>query len=195
MVGSFLNVVIHRVPLGESIVAPRSRCPACETQIGSLGQPADRLVADAQRSLSPLCGADLRALSDRGGADRAHVPRHRAHAGCRRRSRARAALRRDADRGRGDRPRPPHRAEQDPSAGRRLGGRGERGPAPGGAARAPDRRGGRLHPAAGGSAPASGGDGYGRRQARGHDGALPRCRPWRPRCWWPSAWGPGWAWR
>jgi len=36
MVGSFLNVVIHRVPRGESIVAPRSRCPTCETQIGSL---------------------------------------------------------------------------------------------------------------------------------------------------------------
>lgn len=35
MVGSFLNVVIHRVPRGESIVAPRSRCPACETQIAS----------------------------------------------------------------------------------------------------------------------------------------------------------------
>ncbi len=35
MVGSFLNVVIHRVPLGESIVAPRSRCPECETQIAS----------------------------------------------------------------------------------------------------------------------------------------------------------------
>jgi len=35
MVGSFLNVVIHRVPLGESVVAPRSRCPGCETQIAS----------------------------------------------------------------------------------------------------------------------------------------------------------------
>ncbi len=33
MVGSFLNVVIHRVPRGESIVAPRSRCPSCQTQI------------------------------------------------------------------------------------------------------------------------------------------------------------------
>lgn len=33
MVGSFLNVVIYRVPRGESIVAPRSRCPSCETQI------------------------------------------------------------------------------------------------------------------------------------------------------------------
>jgi leader peptidase (prepilin peptidase)/N-methyltransferase len=35
LVGSFLNVVIHRVPLGESIVAPRSRCPSCETAIAA----------------------------------------------------------------------------------------------------------------------------------------------------------------
>lgn len=27
--GSFLNVVIHRVPLRQSLVRPRSRCPAC----------------------------------------------------------------------------------------------------------------------------------------------------------------------
>jgi leader peptidase (prepilin peptidase)/N-methyltransferase len=29
VVGSFLNVVIHRVPRGESIVTPGSRCPGC----------------------------------------------------------------------------------------------------------------------------------------------------------------------
>jgi leader peptidase (prepilin peptidase)/N-methyltransferase len=33
--GSFLSVVAHRVPLGESIVAPRSRCPSCGTQIAA----------------------------------------------------------------------------------------------------------------------------------------------------------------
>ena len=32
-IGSFLNVVIHRVPRGESIVHPRSRCPECQTPI------------------------------------------------------------------------------------------------------------------------------------------------------------------
>ncbi|MFY0408068.1 prepilin peptidase [Solicola sp. PLA-1-18] len=32
-VGSFLNVVIHRVPAGESVVSPASACPACGHQI------------------------------------------------------------------------------------------------------------------------------------------------------------------
>ena len=33
LVGSFLNVVIHRVPLGESIVHPGSACPACHSAV------------------------------------------------------------------------------------------------------------------------------------------------------------------
>jgi leader peptidase (prepilin peptidase)/N-methyltransferase len=33
VVGSFLNVVIYRVPRHESIVKPRSKCPHCETPI------------------------------------------------------------------------------------------------------------------------------------------------------------------
>ncbi|MBV9043043.1 MAG: prepilin peptidase [Acidimicrobiia bacterium] len=32
-VGSFLNVVIYRVPRKESVVHPRSRCPGCGTQL------------------------------------------------------------------------------------------------------------------------------------------------------------------
>ncbi len=36
VVGSFANVVIHRLPLGQSIVSPRSRCPRCGTPIRSL---------------------------------------------------------------------------------------------------------------------------------------------------------------
>jgi leader peptidase (prepilin peptidase) / N-methyltransferase len=35
IVGSFLNVVIHRVPRGESVVHPRSRCPGCRKPIAA----------------------------------------------------------------------------------------------------------------------------------------------------------------
>lgn len=33
IIGSFLNVCIHRIPLRESIIFPRSRCPKCGTEI------------------------------------------------------------------------------------------------------------------------------------------------------------------
>ncbi len=33
--GSFLNVVIHRLPLGQSLVAPRSHCPSCNNLVAS----------------------------------------------------------------------------------------------------------------------------------------------------------------
>jgi leader peptidase (prepilin peptidase) / N-methyltransferase len=35
VVGSFVSVVAHRVPRGDSIVGPRSLCPACGTQIAA----------------------------------------------------------------------------------------------------------------------------------------------------------------
>jgi leader peptidase (prepilin peptidase) / N-methyltransferase len=35
LAGSFVTVVAHRVPRGESIVGPRSRCPACGAQIAA----------------------------------------------------------------------------------------------------------------------------------------------------------------
>jgi leader peptidase (prepilin peptidase)/N-methyltransferase len=34
-IGSFLNVVVDRIPKNESIVSPRSRCPRCESLISS----------------------------------------------------------------------------------------------------------------------------------------------------------------
>src|SRR5215471_2694746 len=33
IVGSFLNVVIHRLPIGESVVSPPSHCPHCKYSI------------------------------------------------------------------------------------------------------------------------------------------------------------------
>ena len=33
LIGSFLNVVIARLPHGESVVRPRSRCPSCAKPI------------------------------------------------------------------------------------------------------------------------------------------------------------------
>ena len=35
VVGSFMTVAVHRLPKGESVVSPRSRCPACGAEIGA----------------------------------------------------------------------------------------------------------------------------------------------------------------
>lgn len=49
LVGSFLNVVIHRVPLNQSVVFPPSHCPGCETSI----KPWDNIPV---LSYLALCG-------------------------------------------------------------------------------------------------------------------------------------------
>ena len=36
LIGSFLNVVAYRLPRGESLVHPRSRCPSCDTQLRAI---------------------------------------------------------------------------------------------------------------------------------------------------------------
>jgi leader peptidase (prepilin peptidase)/N-methyltransferase len=36
IIGSFLNVVAYRLPRGESLVHPRSRCPGCGTQLRAI---------------------------------------------------------------------------------------------------------------------------------------------------------------
>lgn len=36
MIGSFLNVCIYRIPEGQSIVAPPSRCPSCNTRLAAV---------------------------------------------------------------------------------------------------------------------------------------------------------------
>jgi leader peptidase (prepilin peptidase) / N-methyltransferase len=33
LIGSFLNVVVYRLPIGQSLVKPRSHCPSCQTPV------------------------------------------------------------------------------------------------------------------------------------------------------------------
>lgn len=53
IIGSFLNVVIHRIPRDQSIVFPASRCPHCETQI----RPWDNVPIVAWLWLGGKCRA------------------------------------------------------------------------------------------------------------------------------------------
>ncbi len=58
LVGSFLNVVIHRVPRGHSIVLPRSRCPFCGRGLSALDNiPVLSFVVLRGRCRS--CGAPI----------------------------------------------------------------------------------------------------------------------------------------
>src|SRR5215210_187718 len=51
VIGSFLNVVIHRLPLGESLASPGSRCPRCGTPV----KPYDNVPVISWLALRGRC--------------------------------------------------------------------------------------------------------------------------------------------
>lgn len=57
-VGSFVTVVAHRVPRGESVVGPRSRCPSCGSQIAAHDE-VPVLSWLALRGRSRCCGEPI----------------------------------------------------------------------------------------------------------------------------------------
>jgi leader peptidase (prepilin peptidase)/N-methyltransferase len=60
LVGSFLNVVAYRLPRGESLVHPRSRCPSCDTQLRAIDNlPVVSWLA--LRGRCHFCGAPISA--------------------------------------------------------------------------------------------------------------------------------------
>ncbi len=59
VIGSFLNVVVYRVPRGLSVVQPGSFCPSCGTPIRSSDNLPGHLVAGPRGQVPPLRGADL----------------------------------------------------------------------------------------------------------------------------------------
>jgi leader peptidase (prepilin peptidase)/N-methyltransferase len=61
LIGSFLNVVVHRLPRRESLVRPRSRCPACETEIA----PQDNIPIISWLLLRGRCRSCHAAISAR----------------------------------------------------------------------------------------------------------------------------------
>ncbi|HEV3471561.1 MAG TPA: prepilin peptidase [Pyrinomonadaceae bacterium] len=60
-IGSFLNVVIHRLPRGESVVFPHSRCPSC----GEAIRPYDNLPVVSWLVLRGRCRACRAPISAR----------------------------------------------------------------------------------------------------------------------------------
>jgi leader peptidase (prepilin peptidase)/N-methyltransferase len=61
MIGSFLNVVIHRVPREQSIIFPNSRCPSCDTAI----RPYDNIPIISYAVLRGRCRACRTPISAR----------------------------------------------------------------------------------------------------------------------------------
>lgn len=60
-IGSFLNVVVSRVPRGESVLAPPSRCPRCDAEI----RPRDNIPVVSWALLRARCRACSEPISVR----------------------------------------------------------------------------------------------------------------------------------
>ena len=60
LIGSFLNVVLWRVPRGESVVRPPSHCPSCGTDL-SAAELVPMLSWVALRGRCRHCGAHISA--------------------------------------------------------------------------------------------------------------------------------------
>jgi leader peptidase (prepilin peptidase)/N-methyltransferase len=60
-IGSFLNVVIHRVPKGESVIRPVSACPGCQTPI----RPRDNIPVAGWLLLKGRCRTCQERISPR----------------------------------------------------------------------------------------------------------------------------------
>ena len=81
-VGSFLNVVVYRVPAGLSLVHPASHCPACKRPIRWHDNVPVLGWFWLRRPLPRLRGEDFGAVSRRRSDHRGHVPRTRLASTC-----------------------------------------------------------------------------------------------------------------
>ena len=73
--GSFVNVVVYRVPREMSVVRPGSHCPACGKHIAAARQRPHRVVAAAARARAVLRREDLATLRRARGGGGAHRSR------------------------------------------------------------------------------------------------------------------------
>ena len=73
-IGSFLNVVIYRLPLGQSLLTPPSHVPVVQDAPARDRQRPGAVVAGAWRQVPSLQGPDLAAVSARRVRDRRVVP-------------------------------------------------------------------------------------------------------------------------
>ena len=75
VVGSFANVCIHRLPLGQSVVRPPSRCPSCAALIAAQRQRARARAGCGSAAAAAPAAPHLAPLSRGGAPERPALPR------------------------------------------------------------------------------------------------------------------------